>query len=135
VAVLLRRGAMSDYQEKVVLSLIERLNANDERAVLEHFAPDGMYRVNAWHEPLVGTDAIAADFERQHALWSDLRIEVINIASAANVVFTERIDTVHMMDRDVSTHMAGVFAFDGNDKIVSWRDYFDMKEVEGQLGG
>ena len=125
---------MSDHHEKAVLSLIERMNANDDQALLEYFAPNGMYRVNAWHEPLVGTDAIAADFERQHALWSDLRIEVMNIASTANVVFTERIDTVHMMDRDVSTHMAGVFEFDGNDKIVSWRDYFDMKEVESQLG-
>jgi limonene-1,2-epoxide hydrolase len=126
---------MSEHHEKIVLSLIDRLNARDDQAVLESFAPNGSYRVNAWHEPLVGTDAIAADFERQHTLWSDLRIAVINIASTSRVVFTERIDTVHMMDRDVAIHMAGVFEFDGNDKIVSWRDYFDMKEVESQLGG
>jgi limonene-1,2-epoxide hydrolase len=126
---------MSDHHEKVVRSLIERMNAKDDQAVVQSFASNCTYRVNAWHEPLVGIDAIAAEFDRQHALWSDLRIKVINTASTANVVFTERIDTVHMMDRDVAIHMAGVFELDGDDKIVSWRDYFDMKEIESQLGG
>jgi limonene-1,2-epoxide hydrolase len=48
-------------------------------------------------------------------------------------VFTERVDTVHMLGRDVGIHIVGVFEIDDNDKILSWRDYFDMKEVEGQL--
>jgi limonene-1,2-epoxide hydrolase len=127
-------GKVSDHHEKVVLSLIERLNNNDNAGVLECFAPNAAYRVNAWNEPLVGVEAIAGDFERQHALWSDLRIRVDNIASNANVVFTERVDTVTMMGRDIATHMVGVFELDDDDKIVSWRDYFDMKEVESQLG-
>ena len=126
---------MSEHQEELVLSLIELMKGGDDAAVLTYFAPNGSYRVNAWHEPLVGADAMAADFGRQKALWSDLRIEIINMASANNVVFTERLDTVHMMDRDVTIHMAGVFEFDDSDKILSWRDYFDMKEVESQLGG
>jgi limonene-1,2-epoxide hydrolase len=64
--------------------------------------------VNAWNEPLVGLNAIAKDFNRQHALWTDPRINVLNVASTANVVFIERIDTVHMMGRDVDVHMVGV---------------------------
>jgi limonene-1,2-epoxide hydrolase len=126
---------VAEHHEKVVLSAIERMNDNDGEAVLQFFAPNAIYPVNAWNEPLVGVDAIAADFERQHALWSDLRINLINIASTANVVFTERVDTVHTMCRDVEIHMVGVFEIDDNDKILSWRDYFDMKEIESQLGG
>jgi limonene-1,2-epoxide hydrolase len=124
---------MSEREEQVVLSLIERANAGDNDGVLSLFAPDASYRVNAWNEPLVGVDAITKDFDRQHALWSDLRIKVLNIASVANVVFTERIDTVHMMGRDIDIHMAGVFEVDDNNQVSSWRDYFDMKEIESQF--
>jgi len=124
---------MAERQEQVVLSLIERANAGDNDGVLSLFAPDASYGVNAWNEALVGIDVIAKDFDRQHTLWSDLRIKVLNIASAAKVVFTERIDTVHMMGRDVDIHMAGVFEIDDDDKVSSWRDYFDMKEIDSQF--
>jgi limonene-1,2-epoxide hydrolase len=126
---------VSERQEQVVLSLIERACAGDDDGVLSLFAPDATYRVNAWNEPLVGLDAIAKDFDRQHALWTDLRIKVLNIASDANVVFIERIDTVHMMGRDVDVHMAGVFEIDDNDRVASWRDYFDATEIESQFAG
>jgi limonene-1,2-epoxide hydrolase len=124
---------MSERQEQVVLSLIERACAGDNDGVLSLFAPHASYRVNAWNEPVVGVDAIAEDFDRQHAVWSDPRIKVLNVASTAHVVFIERIDTVHMMGRDVDVHMVGVFELDDKDKILSWRDYFDMKEIESQF--
>jgi hypothetical protein len=62
---------MSERQEQVVLSLIERASAGDNDGVLSLFAPDAAYRVNAWNEPLIGLDATAKDFDRQHTLWSD----------------------------------------------------------------
>ena len=124
---------MSERQEQVVLSLIDRACAGDNEGVLSLFAPNASYRVNAWNEPLVGVDAIAKDFDRQRALWSDPRIKVLNVASTAHLVFIERIDSVHMRGRDVDVHMAGVFEIDDNDKILSWRDYFDMKEIESQF--
>jgi limonene-1,2-epoxide hydrolase len=126
---------MSEQYEKVVLSLIERVTENDNEAVIGSFAANASYRVNAWNDPIVGVDAIARDFERQHSLWSELRIELLNIASSGHVVFTERVDTVHMMGRDVRIHMVGVFEVNDDCQIESWRDYFDMKEVESQLGG
>lgn len=89
--------------------------------------------MNAWHEPFVGKDAIRGDFERQRALWSEFRHKLVNIASAGNIVFTERIDTVHMMGKDLVVHAVGVFEVDADRRITSWRDYFDMKEVEAQL--
>jgi limonene-1,2-epoxide hydrolase len=32
-------------------------------------------------------------------------------------------------------HIVGVFELDSEGKIVSERDYFDMKEIEAQIGG
>ena len=49
------------------------------------------------------------------------------------MVFIERIDTVHMMGRDIDVHMAGVFEIDDNDRVASWRDYFDATEIESQF--
>jgi limonene-1,2-epoxide hydrolase len=51
-------------------------------------------------------------------------------------VFSERIDTAYMtdVDRDVRVHIVSVFDLDSKGKIVSERDYFDMKEVEAPMG-
>jgi limonene-1,2-epoxide hydrolase len=57
---------------------------------------------------------------------------VHHVASAGNVVLTERTDNFHDKDGKllVSIKLMGVFEMDG-DKIVSWRDYFDTAEGFG----
>jgi limonene-1,2-epoxide hydrolase len=57
--------------------------------------------------------------------------------STDRVVFSERLDTAHMteLDRDVRVHIVSVFELDPEGKIVSEREYFDMKEVEAQIEG
>jgi limonene-1,2-epoxide hydrolase len=125
---------MSDRPDDVVRSLLEAMTKGDVSALLPYFTDEASYRVNAWNEPLDGTDAIRKELERQLAMWSDFRFDLINVASTGNTVFTERIDTVHMMGRDLDIHVAGVFDVTAEGKISSWRDYFDMKEVESQLG-
>jgi limonene-1,2-epoxide hydrolase len=125
---------MSERHEHSVRSLLEASRAGGDDALV-YFAEDAVYHVNAWNEPLVGVGAIAAEFERQHNLWSNLRTELVNIGSAGDVVLIERIDTVTMMGRDVRIHTVGVFEFGDDGKITSWREYFDMKEIEAQLTG
>ena len=57
---------------------------------------------------------------------------VHHVASAGNVVLTERTDNFHDKDGKllVSIKLMGVFEMDG-DKIVSWRDYFDTAKGFG----
>jgi limonene-1,2-epoxide hydrolase len=124
---------MSALHEAAVRSLMEAWTTGDNATTLGCLVDGASYRVNAWHEPLTSLEAIANDLERQHALWSDLRVKLLNIASIGNVVFTERIDTVHMAGGDVDVHIVGVFEVGDDGKISSWRDYYDMKEVEAQL--
>lgn len=119
--------------EDTVRSFLDPNIEGDIDRALDYFTDTASYRVNAWNEPLVGREAIRADFDRQHSLWSDLRVQLVNVATVGNVVFTERIDTVQMAGRDVDAHIVGVFEFDDPGKIVDWREYFDMKEIEAQF--
>jgi limonene-1,2-epoxide hydrolase len=66
---------------------------------------------------------------------SDMRYEVLNVASTDSVVFSERIDTQYMTDigREIQVHIVGVFELGPDGKIVSERDYFDMMEVQAQM--
>jgi limonene-1,2-epoxide hydrolase len=125
---------MAEREEGIVRAFLDANVKGDIDQVLSYFAEGGSYQMNRWHEPFVGSTAIRGDFERQRALWSDFRYELVNVASTGNIVFTERIDTVRMMGKDLATHMVGVFEIDADGRITSWRDYFDMKEVEAQLG-
>jgi limonene-1,2-epoxide hydrolase len=65
-----------------------------------------------------------------------MRYELLNVASTDRVVFSERIDTQYMTDigREVQVHIVGVYELGPDGKIVSEREYFDMKEVEAQIG-
>jgi limonene-1,2-epoxide hydrolase len=119
--------------EDAVRSFLDLAVAGDVAASLGCFAADASYRVNAWNDALVGVDAIGKDFERQRGLWTDFRYDLLNIATVGNVVFAERLDTVHMAGRDVNIHVTGVFELNDAGKITSWREYFDMKEIEAQF--
>jgi limonene-1,2-epoxide hydrolase len=103
--------------------------------VLSYFAKDCEWRMNQWSEPLRGVDAIRAEWERELADFSNLPYEVLNVVSTDRIVFSERVDTVHMtnIDRDVQVHIVSVFELDSEGKILIERDYFDMKEVEAQM--
>jgi limonene-1,2-epoxide hydrolase len=124
---------MAERVEDIVRAFLDAGVKGDIEQSLSYFAEGGSYQMDAWHEPFVGIDAIRGDFERQRTMWTDLRIELVNTASTGNIVFTERIDTVHMAGKDLVAHMVGVFEINADGKITSWRDYFDTKEVEAQL--
>jgi limonene-1,2-epoxide hydrolase len=74
--------------------------------------------------------------ERQQATLSDMRTEVLNVASTDPLVFSERIDIQHMkhIGQEVQVHIVGVYELGPDGKIVSEREYGDMKEVEAQMG-
>jgi limonene-1,2-epoxide hydrolase len=39
-----------------------------------------------------------------------------------------------MNDKHVSLRVVGVFEFDANGKIASWRDYWDSAEITAKIG-
>ncbi|ALR20581.1 limonene-1,2-epoxide hydrolase family protein [Sphingobium baderi] len=98
---------------------------------------------NARWQPVVpvaamvhGAEAICGEIERQYKLYADCDCEILHIASAANTVFTERVDSVRMLHdgRTVLTRVTGVFDLDDEDKITFWREYWDMLDIADQVG-
>jgi limonene-1,2-epoxide hydrolase len=98
---------------------------------------------NASWQPVVplaatvhGPDAICAEAERQYQLYADCDCEILHIASGANTVFTERVDSVRMLsdDRTVVTRVVGVFDLDDAGKITFWREYWDTLDIADQIG-
>jgi limonene-1,2-epoxide hydrolase len=127
---------MGQREEEMVLAYFDAGVEGDIDKVLSYFAKDCEWSMNQWSEPLRGVDAIRAEWEREQAAFTNLPSECLNIVSTDHLVFSERIDTAHMtaIDRDVRVHIVSVFDLDSEGKIVSERDYFDMKEVEAQMG-
>jgi limonene-1,2-epoxide hydrolase len=123
-------------EEETVNAFLDAPAEGDIDRTLECLAKDADYRIPGWKESLRDTDAIRAELERQQATLSDMRTEVLNGAATDHVVFSERIDTqiLTMIGREIQVHIVGVYEFGPDGKIVSEREYFDMKEVEAQMG-
>jgi hypothetical protein len=84
-------------------------------------SPDASYHVWAWYEPFVGRAAIREELLRQAPLFTDGSFEFLNFASAGQTVFVERRDWVRMNGKRAGVDVVGVFDFDENGKIASWR--------------
>ena len=98
------------------------------------FADDATYHVAAWHEPLVGTEAIRGGLERElPALSSEYRYTILNTASTDAAVFVEVVDGFTRDGKDVTMHSVWVFEINEAGKITARRDYFDAKELEARL--
>ena len=78
-----------------------------------------------------GEEAVALlqGFETAYGV-HHIKVDMLNIAAAGNVVLTERVD--RMMDRNGNegwvVRMMGVFEVEGG-KIARWREYFDSASV------
>jgi limonene-1,2-epoxide hydrolase len=102
--------------------------------VIGRLAPEARYQIFAWEEPFVGHDAIRAELLRQAAILRDVRLEIVTIGSADNVVFMERIDSMLLRGKPLTCHIAAVLKIDTDGKIAAWREYLDSREVSVQVG-
>ncbi len=130
---------MSNSKEAAVKQFLAlfhtaKLDLPSIRAAL---APDARWQAVVPVASVVyGADAICAEAERQYRIYKDCDCELLNIASAGDTVFTERVDRVRLLDgeKEVITNVAGIFTVDDDDKIVFWREYWDMLDIADQIG-
>jgi limonene-1,2-epoxide hydrolase len=119
--------------EQVVLDFCAAWGRRDVDEILSFFTDDAIYH-NIPLDPAVGKDAIRALLEFFVPPSSEISFEIVHMASAGDVVLTERIDRFLMGGKDVVLPVAGTFELrDG--KIAAWRDYFDMQAWTSQTGG
>lgn len=60
--------------------------------------------------------------------------EIVAIAANGNIVMTERIDRFRFAGQDwTAVRAAGIFEFHPDNRIIAWRDYFDIAELTAAL--
>lgn len=122
---------MSDdaSSEALVRRFCEAFSRRDVDEILGFFTDDATYH-NIPMAPARGTDEIRALLESFVPGSPTIEFEILHLASAGPVVFTERIDRMTFGGNDVELPVAGVFEV-ADGRIAAWRDYFDMQQFMG----
>lgn len=117
--------------EAIIELFVERMNALDWDGVYALMSDDIVYH-NMPFPPLEGLDAVKGFFSAVGNI-SESDWTIDNIACQGDVVLTERLDNFVLDGAGVSLPVMGIFELrDG--KICKWREYFDLKTFEDQLG-
>lgn len=130
---------MSNSKEAAVRNFLALFHTAtlDLDKIRDALAPDARWQaVVPLAQVVYGAEGICREAERQYRIYKDCDCELINIASCGDTVFTERVDRVRLIDggREVITNVAGIFTVNEDDKIVFWREYWDMLDIAGQIG-
>jgi limonene-1,2-epoxide hydrolase len=117
--------------EDIVRKFVDVMNELDWDAVYAMMSRDIVYH-NLPFPVLEGVGAVRAFFAGVGQI-TDCDWQIKNIASQGDVVLTERLDDFKLDGTPVSLPVMGAFWIrDG--KIAEWRDYFDARTFEAQLG-
>lgn len=110
-------------------ALMEVSKARDKAAFLAFFAPGIEYHYHVGTRPLVGVEWVDRFITRYWANHSETEWVLTNWAQNDDKVLTEgREDYVNADGVKVSHPYMGIIEFDGDGRIVAWRDYFQMKD-------
>jgi len=131
---------MNKQYEKIVkdfLAAFHEASVPDFDEMMRHFSEDAVYI------PLVpdgstfkGPANIVKNLSTQFETYNDCECEILALGSGQKHVFTERIDHVTLLKdgRQVNSRVCAVFEFNDEDKIVSWREYWDTGNIVKQMG-
>lgn len=123
---------MSTENEKVVREFCAAWSRRDIEELLGFFTTDAVYH-NMPLAPVHGREAIRQVFQMFVPPAEKIDWEVLHVACAGPVVFTERVDRFVIGGKSVELPVAGIFELRGG-KIAAWRDYFDMQTWMQQAG-
>ncbi len=131
---------MGAIQEKIVRDFLDAFHAADVpdfAAMLRHFTEDAAYQpLVPDGSQFVGAERIIGVLSNQFETYTDCVCEILAIGSGPRHVFTERIDHVTLLrdGRRVHSRVCAVFELNDDDKIVSWREYWDTGNIVTQMG-
>ena len=123
---------MSAAQD-VVQQFLDHLNAQRIDDGMDLLAEDVLYH-NIPMDPMTGRESVRA-FAHEFGMGSRLQVDwqLRAIASAGDVVLTERFDIFTAADgQRIAVPLMGSFRVkDGF--ITEWRDYFDLADLQNQM--
>jgi limonene-1,2-epoxide hydrolase len=115
-----------------VLEFIAKWEAQDVEGIISSFSDSPFYH-NVPMEPLTSKESIREFIVPLLQPATNVEWQVLFIAEDKNgVVLTERVDIFEFGDKRVSLPLMGTFEFEG-DKLLRWRDYFDLRDLETQM--
>jgi limonene-1,2-epoxide hydrolase len=123
---------MSADHEATVRAFFDAWVERDPDRLTSFFAADGAWS-EANRDAAKGPDEIRPVFELQTGFGSDFSFEFKRLEVVGDTVFTERVDRFVINDMAMAVPVAGIFDFDGDGRITSWRDYYDWSLLEAQL--
>jgi limonene-1,2-epoxide hydrolase len=141
---------MTTDNENIVLGFIAQFENGwppDIDAAMAPLAEDASYQmVVPTFEPVRGRAAIVEAIENMTKKVDDQKHDMLNVATAGNVVFTERCDYSLRGGNWVPIPLVAVFEVNGEGKISAWREYLDVynnmkqhghsfEEMEKTIGG
>ena len=112
--------------EELVREFCTAFSRRDVDELLGYFSDDAVYH-NIPLAPAQGKDAIRATLETYVPGSPEIEFVTHHLASAGDVVFTERTDKMTFGGKQVTLPVAGVFEIQDG-KIKAWRDYFDLQQ-------
>lgn len=119
--------------ETVVREFCELVSAKDLGKLRPLLTEDVVYH-NIPMEPSEGIDATLEALSMFFGMFKSMEFRILNLATAGDVVLTERIDVLSTDSANADLSVMGAFEVrDG--RISAWRDYFDMAQVGKLLGG
>ncbi len=124
---------MGRSNEQVVREFCEAWSRKDAEELLGFFTDDAVYH-NIPMPPVAGKAAIREVFGLFLPPSESIEWEMLHLAVAGDVVFTERVDRFVIGGRTIALPVAGVFELEGG-RIKAWRDYFDMADWQRQTAG
>lgn len=89
---------------------------------------------NIGSEPAVGRDAALAAVKFQFDMFDPISFRIRNLAEDGDTVLTERVDEITANGVRAPVPVMGTFEVK-DDRIVQWRDYFDMGLVGKLMSG
>ena len=117
----------------VVREFCAAIDRKDLAAVEALLDEDVVYH-NIGTEPAVGREATLAAVKFQFDMFEPIAFRLRNLAADGDVVLTERVDEVTANGITAPVPVMGAFETRG-DRIVHWRDYFDVALTGKLLSG
>jgi len=119
--------------EDVVVEFCHAVVRRDAAKLAAYFTADAVYH-NMPIDPVNGREAIEATLRQFVDPATEVRFDVLALATTGNTVLTERIDRFVINGKSIALPVMGAFEVTADGKISAWRDYFDMASFMKQMG-
>jgi limonene-1,2-epoxide hydrolase len=117
---------------EIVAQFIGAIERRDLDAVAALLSADVSYE-NMPMQPILGRDAVMAVIGAFLAPAELVDWKVLRQWECDGVVINERIDRFRIGNGWLELPVAGFFELDAEDRIILWRDYFDLDSYTSQM--